>query len=264
MSLPPERLLRDWVGEGLPFRRTPRLVGALDGGRTNRNFLLEADGARWVLRIGNPHAAALGIDRYRELALLRAAAEAGLAPRPLWADPARGLLLSRHVDGERVSPAELNPARRGALLALLAAVRELTGADADFDYGACLRAYRAPDDEPSSELVDCLAGLDAARARGVCHHDPGPWNVIFAGGRPWLLDWEFAARGLPVLDLAAVVVDWQQPAAQVARLAGAEPGQLDLACVFYRGLCRLWERRLAALGGPDGRASGASTGLDAV
>jgi thiamine kinase-like enzyme len=243
----PECLLRDWVSLALPFRRAPRLLCALDGGRTNRSYLIEGDGARWVLRIGTPEAAALGIDRRREHALFRAAAQAGLAPPLLWADAARGLLISRHLDGERLLPAALDVRRRAALLGLLSAVRELPPAGAAFDYAACVRSYLAPGEEATPTLVDCLDTLQASAATGVCHHDPGPWNVIFVGGRPWLLDWEFAASGAPVLDLAAVVVDWTQPVATVAQLTGTPRDVLDAACGFYRELCELWGRHLARL-----------------
>ncbi len=252
----PECLRRDWVSLGLPFRRAPRLLCALDDGRTNRSYLVEGDGRRWVLRIGTPEAAALGIDRRREHALFRAAAQAGLAPPLLWADTARGLLISRHLAGERLSPAALDVPRRAALLGLLGAVRELPPAGAAFDYAACVRRYLAPGEEATSTLADCLDTLQATAAGGVCHHDPGPWNVIFVGGRPWLLDWEFAAFGAPVLDLAAVVVDWAQPAATVAHLSGTPRDVLDAACGFYRELCVLWGRYLARL-----RESGAAAGI---
>lgn len=250
----PEHLLRDWVALGLPFRRAPRLLGPLDGGRTNRSYLIEADGARCVLRIGTPAAAALGIDRARELALFRAAAQAGLAPPLLWADAARGILISRHLDGEQLTPDALHGSRRAALLGLLGAVRGLDPAGVDFDYAACVQRYLAPGEDTPPPLLECLTMLQAMEPRGVCHHDPGPWNVIFTGRRPWLLDWEFAASGAPVLDLAAVVVDWAQPAAAVAQLSGTPRDVLDAACGFYRELCALWSRCLIRMRNPYGAA----------
>ena len=80
--LPPEaeRVLDDWRGAGMPFTSCPRYVRDLTGGRTNRSFLVEADGVPHVLRIGMPGADALGIDRGREVHALGLAAAAGLAP----------------------------------------------------------------------------------------------------------------------------------------------------------------------------------------
>lgn len=252
----PEHLLRDWVALELPFRRAPRLLRRLDGGRTNRSYLVEADGARCVLRIGTPEAAALGIDRQRELGFFRAAAQAGLAPPLLWADAARGILISRHLDGEQLAPAALDGSRRAALLGLLGAVRGLPPVGEGLDYAACVQRYLAPGEETPLPLMECLEMLQAVEPRGVCHHDPGPWNVLFTGGRPWLLDWEFAAPGTPVVDLAAVVVDWAQPAATVARLSGTPRDLLDAACRFYRELCALWGRHLDRL-----RESGTAAGV---
>jgi aminoglycoside phosphotransferase (APT) family kinase protein len=43
----------------------------------------------------------------------------------------------------------------------------------------------------------------------VCHHDPGPNNAIFAAGRPvaWI-DFDFAAPGDPIEDVAYVAWSW--------------------------------------------------------
>jgi aminoglycoside phosphotransferase (APT) family kinase protein len=59
----------------------------------------------------------------------------------------------------------------------------------------------------------------------VCHHDPGPNNSVFAGGRPvaWI-DFDFAAPADPIEDVACLAWSWcisgrpdRGPAAEQAR-----------------------------------------------
>ncbi len=241
----PEHLLADFERLGWPVTRPPRLLGELAGGLTNRSYLLDAGDTRWVLRMDASESAALGIDRAREHRIHAAAAEAGLAPPIVAADAARGYLLTHYLDGEPGS-AGCDEARLAALLAMLAGVRALQCDLEPFDYAAHARNYVTPGsaNEPQfASFVSRLRVLQRAGARGVCHHDPSPANVIFVGDRPQLVDWEYAACGLPLFDLAALAVEWPLTADAVASASATDPEQLSLAIDCYRDLCRLWTAR---------------------
>ena len=55
------------------------------------------------------------IDREVEAVNARAAAAAGVSPEVLYVDPARGLMLTRHVEGRTMTPALFRePGARGA------------------------------------------------------------------------------------------------------------------------------------------------------
>ncbi|MEQ8660595.1 MAG: phosphotransferase, partial [Gammaproteobacteria bacterium] len=194
----PAQLLADWRAYGLPFRRCPRLLGALPGGRSNASYLVEADGARVVLRLDGV-GAALATDRARELRYLVAAGARGLAPPVVFADAARGILVTAHVAGEHCVPATLDDTRLGALLALLEAVHALDIDDGPTDYRALAAHYRAGTATAAQDCPDTLDEhlglLEALARRGPCHHDPVPANVLFTASRPLLLDWEYAGRG---------------------------------------------------------------------
>ena len=67
IPLPDQVMLADVIA------RVPVLAGAVDvstsvlhGGLSNANYLVEADGARYVVRIGCDNAVLLGIDRTTE------------------------------------------------------------------------------------------------------------------------------------------------------------------------------------------------------
>ncbi|MGR8921681.1 MAG: choline/ethanolamine kinase family protein, partial [Gammaproteobacteria bacterium] len=240
--LTPEALLGDWRAAGLPFRTPPRLIGALAGGISNRSYLIEADERRWVLRLDAPGAAALGVDRAREHAVQRAAAAEGLAPELAAADAAQGFLVSAFVAGRQALPGHASAGQQAAMLALLARVARLEVDVPAIDYGAHIARYAGaaplPDDLPPR-----LARLAAAAPSGLCHHDPTPANVVFTATGPVLLDWEYAAPGAPVMDLAVLVCEWRAPPDRIAARAQVEPGLLEDACSIYRTLCALWHRR---------------------
>jgi Ser/Thr protein kinase RdoA (MazF antagonist) len=57
----------------------------------------------------------------------------------------------------------------------------------------------------SRELHSGYSGPDAV----VCHHDPGPNNVVFAGGRPVaFIDFDFAAPGHRLEDVGYLAWSW--------------------------------------------------------
>lgn len=238
-----ETALADWEALGLPFGAAPRLLGELHGGRTNRNYLIAADGERWVLRLDAPDGPALGIDRAREQRILAAASAAGLAPAVLAANAVRGYMITAYIEGTHVDPAELGEEALAALLDLLARVRNLDVEHVTMNYRQHAANYLRATQPLPDALAGRLAELERSAASGLCHHDPVPANVVFQRRRPWLLDWEYAARGWPVLDLAAVVIEWDQPAARIGELTGTDTALLGVACEFYRDLCGLWESR---------------------
>ena len=52
------------------FQSKPQIVMQLEGGLTNISFLVEAGSERAVLRMNNPDASRLGVDRHAEITIL--------------------------------------------------------------------------------------------------------------------------------------------------------------------------------------------------
>src|SRR2546428_5695206 len=101
-----------WRGENVK-------VSPLSGGLTNENYLVEANGARYVVRIPGQSTELLSIDRANEVHNTRAAAVTGIGPAVLQVIPERGVMVLEFIDGPTMSAQTLQSAlmaqRRAAL-----------------------------------------------------------------------------------------------------------------------------------------------------
>src|SRR5271157_237643 len=86
----------------LPVWSGPILLQRLDGGITNRNYLVEDANEQFVARIGE-ELLVLGIDRRNELQCHRAAQSLGVSPPLVHGE--NGVLVSRYVPSRTLDPA---------------------------------------------------------------------------------------------------------------------------------------------------------------
>jgi thiamine kinase len=234
-----------------------RLLRALPGGNASDSWLVEAEGRRLVVRTDRPLARALGLDREAEWEVLRAVGAAGLGPAPVLRDPGRGVLVTEYLGGHPWSEDELADASRlNALGRGLRAVHEIPFAGKAFDPVATAEGYARAAGAGHAELLRCVQRLagdlyDAAGRRCLCHHDPHAGNVIDgADGRLRFIDWEYAAVGDPLFDLAVVVRHHQLAPGQARLLLQAWSGGDDPALSerlenfgrLYDALAALWEQ----------------------
>jgi thiamine kinase len=244
--------------------RRARAAGAsastLSGGLTNRTWRVRAPGVDWVVRVGGGRDAALAIDRRAEVVALRAAAAAGLAPRLIHAEPARGIAVLEYREGrtwtrdDARSTAGLS--RIGARLRELHALPVPGGLPA-LDVHAAIRrlldgAAAAPGPVDRATLAARAASArdtPGAPASAFCHHDAHHLNVVDDGTLVFV-DWEYAAAGDPWVDLAAWASYHDLDAPARATLVAAyerhaEPtaaglAALDAACTAFEVLEALW------------------------
>jgi thiamine kinase-like enzyme len=201
----PEQLAeRVWPGQDVA-------IEPLGGGITNRNFKVETDGGRFVLRIGGKDTELLGIDRAAEHAASRVAADLGLGPEVVAFVEPEGYLVTRYVDGE---VGKVDVARVGAALRLLHDGPAFPGR---FDSFRVVEAYRATAAEhgvgvPSAyehakELANQIEQRRSHAALRPCHNDLLNANFIDDGVRLVLVDWEYAGMGDPFFDLGNFAVN---------------------------------------------------------
>jgi thiamine kinase-like enzyme len=203
---------------GLADASAPWSIARLPS-QTNRTFRVACGDDAYVLRLPG-RGTARYIDRRNEAANARAAAAAGLAPEVVFADPSRGIMLSRHVAGaEPLSRERLRDPRHFKLTVEL--LRRLHGSGLAFQgemrlydkldeyLGLAGNHPRAGELRSLRDVGDSLRpvlapGFGPARP---CHIDPGPANVIVAARRRFLVDWEYSAMCEPLWDLAGLSIE---------------------------------------------------------
>ena len=254
----------------------------LPGGTMNASFLVETSAGRFVVRIQNEAAAALGADHEREARLHAAAAAVGLAPVLIHVDSGapgdtgsianireRGLprggyrfMVMEHIAGPTWTADDMaRPDRLGQLGATLHALHGVAPPTvAPFEIGASIerlyeRLCAALPGEAAhlSQLIDragaaLLISDSAQRPKTVIHNDLHHTNLIGVE-RLHLLDWEYAAVTDPLLDLACLLAYYPHAAAHVdtllasSRLAGqASPAMLGATTWLCMLVSYFWYR----------------------
>ena len=196
----------------------PRVIARVPGGRTNRNFRLEAPGLEHdlLLRLNHPDPVRLGIDRGLEHEILRLTAGKGIGRPYLHWDPAQRFVLFPWLEARTWTSADLSrPEQRARLWPLVEQLGRITLARPRRRYHDYLCHYwqqleRADRVDAALEAAwrefePRLRAFDAApwTARLV-HHDLIPENILDTGQRLYLIDWEYAAPGHPDIDVWSV------------------------------------------------------------
>lgn len=189
----------------------------LQGGITNTNFLVEHEGQRWVVRIGED-IPVHGVSRANELAAARAAHAAGISPEIVHTEP--GATVMRYIQGATLRPADL---RRDDTLERVLPVlrachrdipRHFRGPAPMFWVFQVVRDYAATLREGGSRLLAEVPRYLEVAAR--LEREVGPVEIVFGhndllaanliddGERIWLLDWDYAGFNSPLFDLGGL------------------------------------------------------------
>ena len=235
-----------------PALRDLRLVRPLSGGGSwNETWLARRGRERLVVRFDTPAARALGLDRAAEVSVLAAIRRQGIGPELVFADPPMGVLVTRWLPGRACATAVLrNPRLLQRLGALLRRMHRSVAPPRD---APPLDPARAAD--RYAEIVGSLwarrTALAAARSfnavarrgsgRALCHNDPVAQNLI-RGPHLRLIDWEFAAPGDPLFDVAVVVGHYRLSGKLARILLAAARGRV------YSGDWRCLKRLVAGYG----------------
>jgi thiamine kinase-like enzyme len=192
----------------------PIAIEPLPGGITNYNYRVCGEAGKFVARLCVERML-LGIDRRNEVVCQRAAHSSGVAPEVVHHED--GILISRHLTGRTMTPAEVrDPAFVCKLAALLRRLHEswdrLTGEILYFSVFQTIRTYAKTARELGARLprdIDDLLEDSARLSRMIapfqpvlCHNDLLAANMIDDGREIWLVDWEYAGMGHPLFDLA--------------------------------------------------------------
>lgn len=234
----------------------------LGGGEEPRTFLVVAGTQRRVLRLAGGSLPPL-LDLAAEARALRAAAAAGLAPAVVAVDAAAGLLLTEYLEGPCTPERVREPRTRARIVA---ALRALHGLEVDlpvYAVGGIAARYLAEleaagavlgarERDWAGELLEGGRRFDAEHSpTAFCHTDLAAVNILFDGAAAKFIDFEYAGRGAPLLDLASFAGmngfaehERRQLLAEYYGPASAAPGlgELDGAIRLSRLLAYFWAR----------------------
>jgi thiamine kinase-like enzyme len=188
-------------------------VCRLKGGLTNRNYRVDCEGERFVLRVMGDNSRLLGINRLAEHACLQAAHAIGIGPEVIAFFPKKGALVTRFVTGRVLVPQALrSPAILRRVVASLRRYHEKSNGAGTFSAFETVRRYYAQGRKRKvafprniSRALEILAQIEDET--GVpdrmchCHNDLLPSNLVDNRRKVWILDWEYGGAGDLFFDL---------------------------------------------------------------
>ena len=225
-------------------------VSDLSGGLTNRNLKVTTPDGVYVARLSSPESALLAIDRANEHANSRAAAASGAAPAVIAFAPEVSVLVVEFVEAATWTNDDVllpeNASRVADVCRRLHAGPRFVN---DFDmlrlqpqYLALVRerGFRLPDRYLDfAPHVAALAAALAARPRATvpCNNDLLAANILDAGDRLWLIDYEYSGNNDPFFEIGNL---WSEAAGtpeDLERLVAAYVGHPSTALTAR---ARLW------------------------
>jgi thiamine kinase-like enzyme len=232
--------VEDAVGRVSLWRGRELTVAPLSGGLTNENYLVEAGGARYVMRIPGASTELLSIDRANEVHNTRAAATTGIGPRVLEHLPQLYVLVLLFSPGQSLSPAALQSAPMVRRMA--DSFKRLHGAPRflkDFDMFRLIETYlriveehEVPIPPDYQERLPLVAEIERAVRVGAlprvsCHNDLLCENFIDDGRWLRIVDYELSGNNDPAFDLGNTAQEASLDEELRAVLCQAYFGRLD-------------------------------------
>lgn len=193
-------------------------IRCLKSGMTNKSFLFQVDGGRYICRIPGPGTGLL-VNRREEKAVYDAVTPLGITEDLIYMDPESGYKIARYYENSR----NASSSSWEDLEQCMAMLRFLHGSQARVDHSfdirerigfyedLCRRQGSIPFEdyeqvrEQMNWIMDQLDQLD--RPRCLAHIDANVDNYIFLeNGQLKLLDWEYAGMCDPLIDVAMCAI----------------------------------------------------------
>ena len=242
--------IRDRVAK-LGFWSSAVTPEPLDGGITNTNFLVDDQGVRFVVRIGDDipiH----GVMRFNEIAAARAAYEAGISPEIVYSED--GLFIIRFIEGYTFNEQDVR--RQQNLERIVPLIRACHTEIPKYFQGPALvfwpfhvcRNYILTARKGHSRVIDLLPRFlkineelekEIGKIKLIFgHNDLLAANFIDDGKRLWLIDWDYAGYNAGLFDLANLCSNNE-----------LSPKQEDwlLETYYQKPISDMLRRRLAAM-----------------
>jgi len=215
-------------------------ISPLSGGLTNENYLVEAGGARYVVRLPGQSTELLAIDRANEVHNTRAAATTGIGPQVLEVIPDIDFMVLEFIDGPTMSARTLQSKEMAKRMA--ASFRRLHSAPRflqDFNMFRLIEHYLDIVDKhevtiPADYRDHLPTVADIERAVGAaslatvpCHNDLLSENFIDDGVALRIVDYELSGNNDPCFDLGNTAQEAEFDDELRAELCAAYFGRSD-------------------------------------
>lgn len=189
-------------------------ISQLSGGLTNENYLVEAAGQRYVMRIPGQSTELLSIDRANEVYNTKAAASTGVGPRVLEHIPGLDVLVLEFIPGPTMSARTLQS--KEMALRMASSFRRLHDSPRflkDFNMFRLIEYYLGIVEEHHVTIPDgyqdwlpTVARIEYAVGVGTlppapCHNDLLCENFIDDGDALRIVDYELSGNNDPCFDL---------------------------------------------------------------
>ena len=222
-----------WKGEAVT-------VSPLSGGLTNENYLVEAHGMRYVIRVPGQSTELLSIDRVNEVFNTKVAATTGIGPGVLEVVPDLDVMVLEFIEGPTMSAKTLQSKEMAQRMA--ASFRRLHAAPRfllDFNMFRLVEKYleivEAHDVFIPSDYRDRLPAVGeierAVNARPLpsvpCHNDLLSENFIDDGSALRIVDYELSGNNDPCFDLGNTAQEAEFDQELRAALCEAYFGKVD-------------------------------------
>ncbi len=215
-------------------------VSPLSGGLTNENYLVEAAGERFVMRIPGQSTELLSIDRANEVHNTKAAASTGIGPRVLEHVPGLDVLVLEFIPGPTMSARTLQSREMASRMA--SSFLRLHGSPRflkDFDMFRLIEDYLGIVDEHAVTIPEgyrdrlpVVAKIERAVIVGAlpqvpCHNDLLCENFIDDGETLRIVDFELSGNNDPCFDLGNTAQEAELSQELRAALCAAYFGRAD-------------------------------------
>ncbi|MEE8093628.1 MAG: phosphotransferase [Gammaproteobacteria bacterium] len=191
-------------------------ITALGGGLYERSYRLSSDGGDWVVRLPVGGDKSFGLELATEQRLLEKLSAAELTPPMVTSEPSEGVLITHYLS--QATPWRTVDAREPDNITRIAKrLRDLHRPEGDLPSYRATRiaeAYRRVAGEQQrltpeqlkwgGEFLELARAYDAESSPAtLCHNDLAAANIL-DDGRLWFIDFEYAVRAEPILDLASL------------------------------------------------------------
>ena len=195
---------RHWdTGKDSRISGPPKVDKQLVGGLTNEAFLVASGDLRAVVRVNSANTDALGISREREHRLLTVLQPSGCVPRLLFSDSE--VQVTQLIEGRHLTRDDLKD--RVILDHLENCIERIQSYSVDCmtkrNYKSYINLYsdQVPNFDGLSEIESAASLIDMGEWEPVIsHHDLILENIIWSNHGMFLIDWEYAHLGHPLID----------------------------------------------------------------